>query len=143
MSAPTAVASLPPVLADTDVLSYVFKRDTRGDLYRPHLDGRQVLISFMTVAELKFWAAERGWGPKTCERLERFLEGFTVLYQDRALCEVWGVVMAASRRAGRPMASADAWIAAAALSDGITLVTHNARDFATLPALRIISEATP
>ena len=41
------------VLVDTDVVSYIFKRDTRGALYDPHLDGRSQFISFMTLAELE------------------------------------------------------------------------------------------
>jgi tRNA(fMet)-specific endonuclease VapC len=37
---------------DTDVVSFLFKRDTRAELYRPHLVGRRIVVSFMTVAEL-------------------------------------------------------------------------------------------
>ena len=39
-------------LVDTDVVSFTFKRDTRHHLYRPHLDGKLLSLSFMTVAEL-------------------------------------------------------------------------------------------
>ena len=44
------------IVIDTDVLSYLFKRDTRGDRYQPHLDGKLGVLSFMTIAELDFWA---------------------------------------------------------------------------------------
>ncbi len=40
------------LVVDTDVISFLFKRDTRAKLYEPHLSGRQLVISFMTVAEL-------------------------------------------------------------------------------------------
>jgi hypothetical protein len=30
-----------PVLLDTDVFSFIFKRDTRAALYAPHLDDAQ------------------------------------------------------------------------------------------------------
>jgi hypothetical protein len=50
MNAPAGAAS---AVVDTDVVSLTFKRDTRASLYRPHLDGRQLTISFMTVAELR------------------------------------------------------------------------------------------
>jgi hypothetical protein len=39
------------VVIDTDVISYIFKGDTRGEMYRPHLDNRLGVLSFMTVAE--------------------------------------------------------------------------------------------
>ena len=42
-----------PVVLDTDVVSFLFKRDSRGDPYQPHLEDREWLISFMTEAELE------------------------------------------------------------------------------------------
>lgn len=36
------------VVIDTDVVSYLFKRDTRGELYKPHLDGKLGILSFMS-----------------------------------------------------------------------------------------------
>ena len=50
------------VVVDTDVVSYLFKQDTRADLYKPHLQGHLLLISPMTRAELEAWALERNWG---------------------------------------------------------------------------------
>jgi len=47
------------VVVDTDVISYLFKGDTRGDLYQLHLDNKLGVLSFMTVAELDLWAATR------------------------------------------------------------------------------------
>jgi len=41
------------VLTDTDVFSYLMKpKDTRGDAYRPHVKGKTVAVSFITVGEL-------------------------------------------------------------------------------------------
>ena len=40
------------VLLDTNIISYLFKRDTRAMLYAPHLLDRELAISLMTVAEL-------------------------------------------------------------------------------------------
>ncbi len=52
------------LVVDTDVASFVFKGDTRAKLYEPHLSGRQLIVLFMTVAELYRWAAEKNWGAK-------------------------------------------------------------------------------
>lgn len=41
------------VVVDTDVVSFIFKGDTGGSLYRPHLDGRLVIIAAQTRAELE------------------------------------------------------------------------------------------
>jgi len=47
------------VLLDTDVASFIFKRDTRAAAYSEHLEGKIPAISFMTIAELFQWAEVR------------------------------------------------------------------------------------
>jgi tRNA(fMet)-specific endonuclease VapC len=44
-----------PVVLDTNVVSFLFKSDSRAQAYLPHLRDRQWLISFMTEAELEQW----------------------------------------------------------------------------------------
>ena len=51
-------------IVDTDVVSMLFKGDTRARAYRPHVTGRLLGISFMTLAELERWSLER-LGPET------------------------------------------------------------------------------
>ena len=46
------------VLLDTNI-SYIHKNDTRAQLYRKHLVGKRLALSFMTLAELFQWARER------------------------------------------------------------------------------------
>ena len=44
------------VLLDTDVFSYLNKPgDTRAALYRPHITGKTIALSFVTVGELYTW----------------------------------------------------------------------------------------
>ena len=40
-------------IVDTDVVSMLFKGDTRAPAYRVHVTGRLLGISFMTLAELE------------------------------------------------------------------------------------------
>jgi predicted nucleic acid-binding protein len=47
-----------PAVLDTNVVSFLFKRDTRADSYLEHLRDRQVPISFMTEAELEQWVLQ-------------------------------------------------------------------------------------
>ncbi len=58
------------VVVDTDVVSFLFKRDTRAEAYKPHLRGKLLTISFMTVAELDRWAIARSWGEARRQQLE-------------------------------------------------------------------------
>jgi predicted nucleic acid-binding protein len=129
-------------VVDTDVISYLFRRDTRADLYRPYLTGRVLAVSFMTIAELDRWALQRNWGLARQERLAAFLSQFTIMLVDRALCRIWAEVGDQARRNGRPIQAADAWIAATAIALGVPLVTNNRSDFAGIGSLRLLPEPT-
>jgi hypothetical protein len=56
-----------PAVVDTDVVSYLFKGDSRADRYLPSLLNRELLISFMTEAELEQWTVLAGWSPPASE----------------------------------------------------------------------------
>lgn len=97
----------------------------------------------MTIAELDAWALQRGWGAARQERMAVFLERFTVVLVDRALCRTWAEVGTQARRNGRPIQAADAWIAATAIALGVPLITNNRDDFAGVDGLVILPEAAP
>lgn len=48
------------IVVDTDVFSFLFKSDTRVEIFRPYLTGVTPVVSFMTVAELDRWALAMG-----------------------------------------------------------------------------------
>jgi tRNA(fMet)-specific endonuclease VapC len=129
-----------PLVIDTDVVSYLYKRDTRADLYHPHLNDPPFIISFMSLAELRRWTLERKWGEARRQELEEYLARYLVIYCDDQMCDRWAEAMNSARLRGRPIATADAWIAATALLLGLPLVTHNGGHYAGVFGLRVISE---
>jgi predicted nucleic acid-binding protein len=134
---------LPSAVVDTDVISLVFKKDTRAALYRPYLDGWQLTLSFMSIAELQRWALERRWGQRRRSELDQYLHRFTVFHSDQDLCRWWAAVMVSARQAGRRIEVADAWIAATALLFGIPLITHNPGDYAGVDGCRSLTGTPP
>jgi len=128
------------VVVDTDVVSYLFKRDTRAQHYRPHLDGQLPIISFMTLAELERWTLARDWGARRRQDLLNYLRRYLIEPSSPALCRRWAEATDSARRAGKPILTGDAWVAATALEYDVPLVTHNPSDFAGVVGLTIISE---
>lgn len=129
------------LVVDTDVVSFIFKKDSRDARYAPHLDGHILIVSFQTIAELDLWTLSAGWGANRKQQLERHLRRYIVEHSSPALCRRWAEVKDDANRAGRPIATADAWNAATALFLGLPLVTHNRKHFAGVAGLTIISEA--
>ena len=129
------------LLLDTNIVSYLFKRDSRAMLYDPHLLHRELAIAMMTVAELLQWAAVRRWGTARVQQLETLLQRYTILPVDLDVCRAWAVVRASRSAIGHPISPQDAWIAATALRYQLPLVTHNPDDFQQIAGLSIITEA--
>ena len=127
------------VVVDTDVASYLHKKDSRARLFQRHLVGRDWVMSFMSVAELEEWAEKRRWGQARREKLARHMARFLVHFADLHLCRLWAEVRAGAERRGRPIDKADAWIAASALALGVELVTNNPDDFAGVEGLRLLT----
>lgn len=129
------------VIVDTDVASYLLKEDSRAALYRPRLFGLPKIISFMTLAELRRWEMQNRWGERRVKKAREFLDDFSVIYADERLCEIWAEIKSGAHKKGRPIDTADAWVAAVALLFDIPLVTHNQKHFEAVENLQIISEA--
>lgn len=127
------------LLVDTDVASFLFKGDSRADAYLEILQGNELALSFMTVAELFQWAAMRNWGDARIARLEMALENYLVLPVDAELCRQWGQLRAEMKAGGIAISVQDAWIAATALRYGLALVSHNGKDFRHVSGLELLS----
>jgi tRNA(fMet)-specific endonuclease VapC len=128
-------------LMDTDIASFMLKGHSLAARYRHHLQGHQLAVSFMTVAELYEWGFHARWGKARFARLETLLSGLDIIPSSTDLERRWGSVRFERRK--QPIGVADAWIAASALVHGYELVTNNAGDFHGIRGLTIIRESSP
>jgi tRNA(fMet)-specific endonuclease VapC len=71
--------------------------------------------------------------------LERHLTRYVVLPVSRELCGKWAEVSFAAKRKGRPVQTADAWIAASALYYQVPLITNNRADYSEVDGLILLS----
>jgi tRNA(fMet)-specific endonuclease VapC len=129
------------VLIDTDVFSYLNKGDSRADLYRPHVIGKTIALSFVTVGELYAWTVRKKWNAKRIAALEQHIKAAIIVPYDLELCKQYGRLKASLLDAGRVVAANDLWIATCAIRHSISLVTHNSKHFEHIPGLQIITES--
>jgi hypothetical protein len=86
-SPPTATEKL---VVDTDVASFVFKWHPEfAARYVAIMRGSELVVSFMTVAEMRQGALEANWGPRKCAVLETYLADFSVLHTDSLHIGTW------------------------------------------------------
>lgn len=129
------------LMLDTNIVSYIFKSDSRAQPYARHLQGKVLVISFITVGELFCWAETAGWKETRRQQMESTLRNFIIVPSDHEIARCYALVASERKRLGRPISLHDAWIAACAIRHGISLVTHNAKDFQGISDLSVISEA--
>jgi tRNA(fMet)-specific endonuclease VapC len=116
------------IVVDTDVASYIFNSHSLAQEYADALRGSEVILSFMTVAEMRMGAISAVWGSRRRLLLEQFIQRFELVYANNDLCTIWARIRADARTAGRPMSPQDAWIAATALALDAPLATNGSSE---------------
>jgi tRNA(fMet)-specific endonuclease VapC len=127
------------ILLDTDVVSYLLNRHHLALAYEKLLIGRTPMISFMTVAEMYRGALKRNWGQKRMAELDSHIRQFAVVPYSFQVCVAFARIVNSGERSGRPITTADAFIAACAVSLQIPLLTNNKRHFDSIDELVVIS----
>jgi len=127
------------IVVDTDVASYIFNWHSSAQSYINALRGSELILSFMSIAEMRMGALAAGWGVRRRTLLEQFITGFGVVYADDALCTSWATLRANARASGRSLSPQDAWIAATALGLDAPLATNNSSDFGHIQKLRLLA----
>jgi predicted nucleic acid-binding protein len=127
------------LLVDTNVVSILFNR--RHSLRQACIEavaGNELVISFMSRAELLLWPAANNWGEARRSALDQHMALYLTLYADERTCSIWSAVVDQCRRAGQPIQTADAWIASAARQWGCPLVTTDFGDYAAVEDLDVV-----
>lgn len=138
--------SPPSLVVDTNVFAAVLGKDPAGlvKTYSADLTGSRLVVSFQTVAELRYGAMAANWGQTRIEAMEERLAGAVAIPPHDELATEWAQLRLDCRQAGHPLHDkvhhADLWIAATARRVDAPLVTHD-RVFRGIPGLRVICHA--
>ena len=127
-----------PIVIDTSVVSYIHRGEPIARQYMNKMAGYRAVISFQTYEEILFGVLVSNWGRRRIDDLIRYVdETYDVAGYDIELVKACARLRADSRRRGRELSTADAWIAATAVLLNCPVLSHD-RDFGNLPDLQVI-----
>ena len=124
-------------LLDTDICSAHLKRPA-GLSHRFVQHAGRLHISSVVLGELYAWAYRRQSPQPLLDQIRsQLLIDVSVLDFDQSCAEEFGRVRAQMLQRGITVSRSDVMIGSTALVHNLTLVTHNTRDFQSIPGLRL------
>ena len=124
-------------LLDTNMCIYAQKKNENvlAKLKEHWQEG--LAISSITLAELEYGVKASAAPEKNSIALMKFLSIVEILPFDTGAAEEYGNICAFLRKKGTPIGTMDMLISAHAKSEGLTVVTHNTREFERVPDLKL------
>ena len=116
-------------LLDTNIIIYVLKRRPAEVLKIFNTNASRMAISSITLSELIYGAEKSSNVSKNLEVIEEFISHLDILPYDAKASQHYGQIKATLERKGEIVGENDIHIAAHAISQGLTLVTNNLREF--------------
>jgi tRNA(fMet)-specific endonuclease VapC len=123
---------------DTNSLIYFFKGLGRVGEHLRQTPPREVGVPSIVIYELEVGIAQSTKPESRRRALGALLEIATVLVFDEAAARAAASVRFALEKAGTPIGPLDTLIAGTAIAHSAVLVTHNTREFARVPGLKIV-----
>jgi tRNA(fMet)-specific endonuclease VapC len=125
-------------LLDTNTCIYIINKKPPSAISRiQSKQPEEVAISTVTVAELEYGVHRRQRIDQNRIALLEFLVPLTILDFDQGAAAVYGSIRASLESRGTPIGPLDLMIAAAAMSQGLILVTNNEKEFSRVEGLQL------
>ena len=125
-------------LPDTNAFVRVLNKTSDALVTRfMECDPTEIGLSAIVKSELIFGAFNSQRVEANLATLEQFLVPHPMIEYDSSCANAYGQLRAHLKRSGTPIGPMDMLIAATALTHGLTLVTHNTREFSRIPNLKL------
>ena len=125
-------------LLDTDICIYLLNgREPQVKRNADLVHESEIAISTLTMAEMFSGAARSDQPLLTYAKQSAFFMRYSILPFDEAAARVYGHIDGYLKNAGMRIGPLDTQIAAIALAQNLTLVTHNTQHFRRVPQLAI------
>jgi tRNA(fMet)-specific endonuclease VapC len=125
-------------LLDSNVcIQYLNQRSEKIIQRLQYLSDLDIVVCSIVKAEL-FYGAMRTHNPaKTLQKQQEFLNRFISLKFDDECAVIYGEIRSKLAAKGTPIGNNDLHIAAIAITNNLTLITHNTREFSRIDNLKL------
>ena len=130
------------VCLDTTFFADLFRKDPAAEkkLYELANEPEIVSTTVMTIAELYYGAYKSKSIIDEMRNVASVLDSFLILEMNQEGAKMFGEILSILEKKGQTIPDRDILIGAISLSKGeTTLITRNAKDFARIPGLKVIT----
>lgn len=127
------------LMLDTNICIALIKQKPAGVLKKFNdFQVGDICISSVTLAELRYGVAKSQFQEKNQAALDGFILPLEIAVFDESAASYYGALRASLERKGTPIGAMDLMIGAHALSQNLTIVTNNVREFNRIPHLVVV-----
>ena len=123
-------------MLDTDTLSHIVRNHSPIIRNLIEHEEDEICISTITYAELSYGLEKKG-SDRLFNEVHSILEKLSIIDFDDSQSELYGKIRVGLERSGTPLGDMDMLIAAAALSTGAILVSHNKKYFSKIKGIKV------
>jgi tRNA(fMet)-specific endonuclease VapC len=126
-------------MLDTNICIYAIKEEDNPSrlTQRFNRHAEQLCISSITLSELHYGAEKSARRLHNLREVEQFAARLEVLAFSQKAASHYGQLRVELERKGKPAGAHDMLIGAHARSEGLIVVTNNAREFERMPGVRV------
>ncbi len=124
-------------LIDTNIIIYRLKNMGNVNANFLKYKNEDMFVSVISYGELVFGAKKSSAVEKNLQTVEAVKSIFPLIDVDADVMDVFGEIKAHTQKTGKVIDDMDLLIAASAISNKMTLVTHNTKHFENIPNLKI------
>ena len=123
-------------MLDTDTVSHIVRNHTPVIKKLIKHEDDEICISAVTNAELSYGLEKKG-SQKLFNEVNAIIGKCTIIDFDSSQSEIYGKIRVDLEKSGTPLGDMDMLIAAAALSTGAILVSHNTKHFSKIKGIKV------
>ena len=123
-------------MLDTDTVSLIVRNHPPVIRNLIKHEDDEICISAITYAELSYGLEKKG-SERLFNEVRLIMRKLSIIEFDDCQSELYGKIRVGLEKAGSPVGDMDMLIAAAALSTGAILVSHNKKHFSKIKGLKV------